>query len=406
VSPIFTDSPCNPGEDTCQWVYDHTHSGVLATIVNWTIAKPLDILFVIAIAVIARWIVGRIIKQVVSRASGDNFLVDLAQTFASDQEREAAAAAAIASHDRRALRAKTLGSVLRSVSSLAIFTIAFTIILARLDYNIGPLVAGAGIVGVALGFGAQSLVSDFISGIFMLFEDQYGVGDVVDLGSASGVVEEVTLRVTRLRDVNGTVWYVRNGQIPHVGNMSQEWARAVLDIGVAYGSDLGQVRTELLNVARELAQDPEFTGKVLEDPEVWGVQGLDASQVTVRLVVKTAPLQQWAIGRELNERIKARFDEVGIEIPFPQRVIWHRDGAAPDADDPARHTAASTSAPPSPRRARLPLRSTAESIPATELKPWRRREPRRRFSARLRRQSMRSKPTPGLPCAPPRWSRT
>jgi small conductance mechanosensitive channel len=328
VISALTDSPCQPGESVCSFVYDHTHNGVLSSAVEWIIAKPLDILFVLAIAVIARWVVGRIIKQIVARAAGENFLAELTQNFVDAKAKNEAEAEAKASHDRRALRAKTLESVLRSVSSLAIFTVAFTIILARLDYNIGPLIAGAGIVGVALGFGAQSLVSDFISGIFMLFEDQYGVGDVVDLGAASGVVEEVTLRVTRLRDVNGTVWYVRNGQIPHVGNMSQKWARAVLDIGVAYGSDLAHVRAVLLDVAKSLAQEADYSTLVLEEPEVWGVQGLDSDQITMRLVVKTAPLQQWAVGRELRERIKARFDAEGIEIPFPQRVVWHRDGSA------------------------------------------------------------------------------
>ena len=336
---VLADSPCQPDQSVCAFVYDHTGNGTVAKIADWLVDKPLNITFVLVIAVIARWLVGRIIKRVVARASGDNFLTDLAQALYEGKEAEDAQAAAKTTHDRRALRAETLGSVLRSVSSLTIFTIAFTIILAQLDYNIGPLIAGAGIVGVALGFGAQSLVSDFIAGIFMLFEDQYGVGDVVDLGSASGVVEEVTLRVTRLRDVNGTVWYIRNGQIPRVGNMSQEWARAVLDIGVAYGSDLAHVRAVLLDVAKTLAQEPDFSSKVLEEPEVWGVQGLDSDQITMRLVVKTAPLQQWAIGRELNERIKARFDAEGIEIPFPQRVVWHRDGST-DTDDPARHTRA------------------------------------------------------------------
>ena len=137
---------------------------------------------------------------------------------------------------------------------------SITMMLAELGYDIAPIIASAGILGVALGFGAQSLVKDFLSGIFMIFEDQYGVGDVVDLGEASGTVEAVSLRVTRLRDVNGTVWYVRNGEILRVGNMSQNWARTVLDIGVAYGEDLAQVRRVLKEVAHDLWEDEDFKG--------------------------------------------------------------------------------------------------------------------------------------------------
>ena len=138
-----------------------------------------------------------------------------------------------------------------------------------------PLIASAGILGVALGFGAQSLVKDFLSGIFMIFEDQYGVGDVIDAGEASGTVEAVGLRVTRLRDVDGTVWYVRNGEIQRVGNMSQNWARTVLDVSVAYTEDLQRVRRVLQEVAHDLWYDDEYRGKIIEEPEVWGVQSLD-----------------------------------------------------------------------------------------------------------------------------------
>ena len=201
-------------------------------------------------------------------------------------------------------------------------------VLTELGVNVAPIIASAGIVGVALGFGAQSLVKDFLSGIFMIFEDQYGVGDVVDLGEASGTVEAVSLRVTRLRDVNGTVWYVRNGEILRVGNMSQNWARTVLDIDVAYGEDLAKVRRVLQEVAHDLWEDEDFKGLIIEEPEVWGVEALDPDGVTVRVTLKTAPLEQWEVAREMRERIKARFDYEGIEIPFPQRVVWHRDDAS------------------------------------------------------------------------------
>jgi moderate conductance mechanosensitive channel len=170
-------------------------------------------------------------------------------------------------------------------------------------------------------------VKDFLSGIFMIFEDQYGVGDVIDAGEAIGTVEAVSLRVTRIRDINGTVWYVRNGEILRVGNMSQNWAQTVLDIQVAYSEDLHSVRQVLADVAHDMWEDEDYKGKIIEEPEVWGIQSLDADGVTIRVVLKTAPLQQWVVAREMRERIKARFDHEGIEIPFPQRVVWHRDAA-------------------------------------------------------------------------------
>jgi moderate conductance mechanosensitive channel len=173
-------------------------------------------------------------------------------------------------------------------------------------------------------------VRDFLSGIFMILEDQYGVGDVVNVGEATGEVEAVGLRVTRLRDVDGTVWYVRNGEILAVGNMSQNWARTVLDVPIAYHEDLERVRTVLRDVAHDLWQDPDYHDSILEEPEVWGVERLDPDGVVMRIVIKTAPLEQWSIARELRERVKARFDRLGIEIPLPQRMVWQRDETAPE----------------------------------------------------------------------------
>ena len=178
-------------------------------------------------------------------------------------------------------------------------------------------------------------MKDFLSGVFMIFEDQYGVGDVVDLGEAIGTVEAVTLRVTRLRALDGTVWYVPNGEIVRVGNMSQNWARTVLDISVAYTEDLARVRRILQDVAHDLWEDEDYKNVIIEEPEVWGVEQLGIDGVTVRVTLKTAPLEQWAVAREMRQRIKARFDHEGIEIPFPQRVIWNRaEPAAPaEAED-------------------------------------------------------------------------
>ncbi len=221
-----------------------------------------------------------------------------------------------------------MGSLLKSIASIAIFTITGITAMAELGFPVGPLIASAGIVGVAIGFGAQSLVTDFLSGIFMIVEDQYGVGDVIDVGEAIGTVEAVGLRVTRLRDIDGTVWYVRNGEIMRVGNASQNWARTVLDIPVAYTEDLQRVKHVLQDVADDMWEDEDFKAVIIEKPEVWGVQELGPDACVVRVTLKTAPLEQWGVAREMRERIKARFDFENIEIPLPQRVIWHRDETA------------------------------------------------------------------------------
>ncbi|MFP5345510.1 MAG: mechanosensitive ion channel family protein [Actinomycetes bacterium] len=228
------------------------------------------------------------------------------------------------SGERREQRARTIGSVLKSLTTAVVALVVVLLVLGEFGVNLAPLLAGAGVLGVALGFGSQTLVKDFLSGVFMIVEDQYGVGDVVDLGEASGSVEAVGLRVTRIRDVNGTVWYVRNGEILRVGNQSQGWARAVLDVQVAYGEDIGNVQDLLKEVAHELSLEPDWAHLILEEPEVWGVEALTADWVVLRLVVKTVPLEQWKVGRELRRRIKSRFDAEGVEIPFPQRTVWLR----------------------------------------------------------------------------------
>jgi len=225
---------------------------------------------------------------------------------------------------RRHQRAQTIGAGLRSVASIVIWTIAIVLVLGALGVRLGPLLAGAGLIGVALGFGAQTMVRDFLAGMFMIFEDQFGVGDIVDVGDATGTVEQISLRVTRLRDVEGVVWHVPNGEIHRVGNMSQQWSRALLDLSVAYDTDIPTAKRIIKETADALAAEPGWSHLVLDEPEVWGVQTLGADAIDVRLVLKTRPLEQWKVARELRERIKAAFDAAGIEIPFAQRTVWHR----------------------------------------------------------------------------------
>jgi moderate conductance mechanosensitive channel len=205
--------------------------------------------------------------------------------------------------------------------------IAGLTILDELGIPTAPLLASAGIVGGAVGFGAQALVRDVISGIFMIIEDQYGVGDVVDLGDASGVVEAVGLRVTRVRDVDGTVWYLRNGQVLRVGNRSQGWARAVLDVGIAYAEDVDQAERLILDVARGLKSDERFAAAFLEEPVMEGIESVTADSVVLRLAVRTEPMQQWPVARELRRRIKERFDAEGVRLASPQPAASLPDDA-------------------------------------------------------------------------------
>jgi len=329
---LDTADPCTTDEMVCNTVLDATGNERAAWLADTLIGTPLTLLGLLLLFLAVRWLLQRLVDRLVSRAEVGVLPARVSRlslgSLGASKVTSTSQDLAVAS--RRAQRAKTMGSLFKSVITGILVAVVATMMLSELGVNIGPILASAGIVGIALGFGAQSLVSDFLSGVFMIFEDQYGVGDEIDLGEASGTVEAVSLRVTRLRDVNGTVWYVRNGEITRVGNMSQNWARTVLDVSVAYHEDLARVRRVLEDVAHDLWEDDEYKGVIIEEPSVWGVQELGIDGVVVRVALKTAPLEQWAVAREMRQRIKARFDYEGIEIPLPQRTVWHRDAAAAD----------------------------------------------------------------------------
>ena len=301
---------------TCAVVYDWTGNAALAHAAAWVIGKPLTIFWLIVFGLVGTWILHRIIDRLVRRAAGGVLPARLAKGPFADPGGETAV-------HRRTQRAQTMGALLKSIVTGVIWAIVVMMVLAEVGVNIAPLIASAGIIGVALGFGAQSLVKDFLSGIFMIFEDQYGVGDSVTFGDVSGTIEDVSLRVTRLRDVDGTVWYLRNGEILKVGNQSQNWARTVLDVAVSYKEDVTRVREVLQEVAHELWEDASFRDKIIEEPEVWGVQSIGPDSVVVRVTLKTMPQKQWMVAREMRERVKLRFDAEGIEMPQPQRVVWN-----------------------------------------------------------------------------------
>ncbi|NUS52605.1 MAG: mechanosensitive ion channel family protein, partial [Nocardioidaceae bacterium] len=298
LQSLFETAPtCARDDQWCLWVQKTTGNEWLAQAADWLIAKPLAILVLVLLGLAFRWFLHRVIDRLTRRAA-EGLPSPVLRRRRAKEVAEAHPPAVVAG--RRVQRAETMGSLLKSIASIVVFTITAVTAIAELGYPIGPLLASAGIVGVALGFGAQSLVKDFLAGIFMIFEDQYGVGDAVDLGEASGTVEAVGLRVSRLRDVHGTVWYVRNGEIIRVGNQSQNWARTVLDIPISLEEDLNRAQSVLKDIAHDLWDDEEFRGLIIEEPEVWGVQDLTPNWITLRVTLKTAPLEQWGIAREMR----------------------------------------------------------------------------------------------------------
>ncbi|HVK21510.1 MAG TPA: mechanosensitive ion channel family protein [Actinokineospora sp.] len=293
----------------CTQVYNLTGNSWLAASAKWLVAKPLQILMIFVIAFLVRLVVLRLIDRL---TSGKGKMPALLRPL---RERAPQALGALLS-DRRAQRAKTIGSVLKSVVSFVVYGLAFILALGELGVNLAPIIASAGIVGVALGFGAQNLVKDFLSGVFMMLEDQYGVGDVVDLGEAKGTIEAVGLRITTLRDINGTVWYVRNGEILRVGNSSQGFAVATLDLAVGYGADVDQVTAILTRVAGEVVADEQFKDSVIEPPEVLGVEKVTPESITIRMTVKVRPGKQFAVQRSLRAKAMAAVEEAGVPAPL------------------------------------------------------------------------------------------
>lgn len=231
----------------------------------------------------------------------------------------------------REQRGHTISQLLRSVGRVTLVVLGVLLTL-NVFINIGPLLAGAGILGLAVSFGAQSLVKDVIAGFFYLVEGQFAMGDVIEVAGKTGVVERMTLRMVVLRDAHGTVHMVPNGQITTVSNMTRKWSRAVVDVGVAYGAEIDRALSVFRDVAMQFAQDPEWRGKFDGEPEIAGVTELSDSAVVLRTLLRTQPGQQWAVAREFRRRVKNRLDREGIEIPYPQRTVHVRvEGAGASA---------------------------------------------------------------------------
>jgi small conductance mechanosensitive channel len=298
----------------CAKVYELSGLDWLATNAEALIEKPAKILLIVVLAAVVRLLVHRAVRRLTDRTATGAMPTILRPlrnraTGPGDPLEQVAA--------RRTQRAEAIGSVLRSFASFVILGIAVVLVLGELGINLAPIVASAGVVGVALGFGAQNLIKDFIAGIGIILEDQYGVGDVVDLGEASGTVEAVGLRITRLRDVNGVVWYARNGEILRVGNKSQGYAQVVIDMPVAHDTDLERCRRVMQEVADRMYAEDEWAVVLLAEPESLGVEQITAEGVFMRVQVRSTNADQWRVGRELRMRLKERFVAEGIRTPPP-----------------------------------------------------------------------------------------
>ncbi len=227
----------------------------------------------------------------------------------------------------REKQAATLGKVVRNIIRILVWGVAVMMVLKELGIDIGPILAGVGVLGLAVGFGAQSLVKDFLAGMFVLVENQYNVGDVIKAGGVSGLVEKITLRATTLRDLEGSVHIIPNGAIDVVTNKTRLWSRFVLDIGVAYKENVDEVMGVLKEIGDELAADPQFASLITAPLEVLGVEDFADSAVVIKVMFTTQPLKQWTVGREFRRRVKNTFDAKGIEIPFPHTTIYLGDAA-------------------------------------------------------------------------------
>lgn len=304
----------------CARVFNLTHSDFLASLAD-PIFTLVNIALIVVLAAVLRILAGRLVRRVTaSTASGrvNRGLSRLDRSAALlDLDPE--------SVERRSQRATTIGLVLRSITNTVIFTLALVLIVGELGLNLAPIIASAGIVGVAVGFGAQSVVKDFLSGIFLVLEDQYGVGDAIDVGSGGdkvvGVVEAIGLRSTRVRDVRGTLWHIRNGEITQVGNISQGWSRIVLDVLLEHTADLDAARAAMLGVAAEVQHAPEWAESVLEDAAVWGVEDVTVDGVSLRLAVKVRAAAKDDIARVLRERLLRALAGRGVRVARPVREV-------------------------------------------------------------------------------------
>ncbi|MFU8946992.1 mechanosensitive ion channel family protein [Mycetocola zhadangensis] len=295
----------------------------IGTFLESPLGTLVKIVLYIVGAFVASWVLHFLIRRVVGQiVSG----VKKTQGAEDTQALNVSPLAAV----RLVQRTRTLGTVLGNIVNVTVVIITIVLVVTEINENIiGSLALLTAALGAGLGFGAQNIVKDVLNGLFMVMEDQLGVGDVVDLGPATGVVERVGIRITQVRDVNGTLWFVRNGEILRVGNMSQGWARVIIDLAVPYDTDIEAVQDTMLSTATGLAQDPKWRSRILERPELWGIESISDEALVIRLVVKTRPPAKDDVARELRARLKYATDEMGIQLPTLKSVVLEGfDGAA------------------------------------------------------------------------------
>jgi moderate conductance mechanosensitive channel len=325
--------PCDAGFNSCTLLWNITGNREFSLDAGVVIDKIGQVLLIVLAALLLRWIVNRSIARIIKQVTtikGPQSIAELADRLGSGTSRRDELLG-----DRSASRAETLTGVLQHVAGIVIYAIAFMLVLSAFNVNLAPILASAGIAGIAIGFGAQNLVQDYLAGIFILVEDQYGVGDFVDVGDASGTVVDMGLRVTTLRSLDGTLWYVRNGQILRVGNSSQGWAYVVVDTPLPPTADVDAAGERIVEVAEAFAAEEEWRDHVLEKPEYLGPVSVTIDEIKVRLGVRTTSDQQWAAGRELRRRIAETLREAGtIDLAGAGRIYVPRGavsgGAAGD----------------------------------------------------------------------------
>ncbi|MDO5629771.1 MAG: mechanosensitive ion channel family protein [Mobilicoccus sp.] len=328
--PLFTITGVDVAEASSS-VLDALGAMTWESTLTWLLGVPLTIVTIIVFAWVIRWLlhraIDRLVASVVERHTGADTTtfgaidsvptaqLPILRRYTRRASRVITQSGLVAT-ERQKARVTTLGSVLRSIASIVVWTTAALMVGAELGLNMAPLIASAGVGGVALGFGAQSLVKDFLSGMFMILEDQYGVGDIIDTGDVVGTVEEVTLRVTRLRDPEGVVWYVRNGEILRIANRSQGWTTGIVDIPVSPKESPEQVIAILEDQMTQMYEDPAWSKILLEKPSVAGVETISAGSMTIRVFAKCAPNQHWAAQRAIRERGKNALEKAGVKGPL------------------------------------------------------------------------------------------
>jgi small-conductance mechanosensitive channel len=299
-------------EETSVWTQLDAFWATPWGVLMWNV---IQVAAIVVVALIVRWLLHFVIRRVVNQVVTG---VKRKQDVTDTQALSASPLAAV----RLVQRTRTLGSVLTNIVNVTLFIVVLLLVVGTIAPDVlGSFTLLSAAIGAGLGFGAQNIVKDVLNGLFMVVEDQLGVGDIVDLGFATGIVEEVRIRVTSVRDVNGTLWFVRNGEILRVGNMSQGWARVIVDLAVPYEADLDEVESTLLRAATEMSHAGKWRSRILEKPEVWGLESVSAEAMVIRVVMKVRTSSKDDVARELRVRLKRALDELGLKLPSLSSVV-------------------------------------------------------------------------------------